>query len=50
MVTLGRRNDIRLSFTSNKHVKSSIDLVLVTNDPDFKPPRDIPKGGYYGKK
>ncbi len=49
-VSLGRRNDMKLGFTSKKHVKSRVDLVLVTNDPDFKPARSIPKGGYYGKK
>jgi len=47
--TLSQRNDLKLSFTSNKCVRSRVDLILVTNDPDFKPSREVPKAGYYGK-
>lgn len=48
--TLGRCNDMKLFFSSTKHVRSRVDLILITNDPDFVPSRDIPKGGYYGSK
>jgi hypothetical protein len=48
--TLGHSNNMKLYFTSEKHVRSKVDLILITNDSSFKPPKDIPKGGYYGKK
>jgi hypothetical protein len=49
-VALDRRNEMMLSFTSKKPAESYVDLVLLTNDPSFKPTTDVPKDGYYGKK
>ncbi len=49
-VTLGRRNLMKLYFTSKKPATSRVDLILITNDADFTPPLAVPKGGYYGNK
>jgi hypothetical protein len=48
--TLGRTNSMKLVFSSKKPVMSRIDLILITNDPNFKPPADMPKDGYYGRE
>lgn len=49
-VTLKRRSALRLSLESRKPLNSRVDLILITNDPGFKPPREMPKGGFYGKR
>jgi hypothetical protein len=49
-VTFGRHNDVKLYLSSKKPVESRVDLILITNDRNFRPSTHLPRGGYYGKK
>ncbi len=49
-VTFGRHNDVKLYLSSKQPVSSRIDLILITNDRNFRPSTNLPRGGYYGKK